>query len=426
MRLSRSAFFAALGGAGIAAATTQRVEAALPPWFPLPPPLKPKLPRRALVLSGAGARGAYEAGVLKWLFKDIDTQGSPFDVISGTSAGAINAAFAARATSASIAQAGQLWLSMPEANVTQLIPPAQHGVNAANAFDESSRHGFPRKLRYLSQANGEIKQMGSKEELSKIMGVVSSDGIDGLVKKYPFTLAEMQTSLIINATNMTRFSSDSFYHFVGPVADAQRDSFLHRVKIEADSGEGPAIQPGGQRYVLTEDNLVSCVLASAAVPGMFQPVEVPIAETGTQDLYVDGGVANNTPITTVAAAGAADITVVTASAPGEGAQKQADSIPSLMFGSLSVVQRELLEDDMRLSIARNLLSRYRDYHDLQPHTVAFLKGIHDPHWEPIRLRIIRPPQPLKLTSLGFDKGDLLKAAFDEGYNDAQSPTVYSI
>ncbi|HZV78916.1 MAG TPA: patatin-like phospholipase family protein [Candidatus Binatus sp.] len=425
MRLSRSTFLAALGVAGVAG-TTSRAQAALPPWFPLPPPLKPKLPRRALVLSGAGARGAYEAGVLKWLFKDIDAQGAPFDVISGTSAGAINAAFAARATSASIAQVGQLWLSMPAADVTKLIPPAQHGVNAADAFNESSQHGYPRKLRYLSKANSELKQMGSKEDLAKIMGVVSSDGIDGLVKKYPFTLAEMQTSLIINATNMTRFSSDSFYHFVGSAADAQRQSFLHRVTIEADSGEGPPIQPGGQRYALTESNLVTCVLASAAVPGMFQPVEVPIAETGTQDLYVDGGVANNTPITTVAAAGATDITIVTATAVGEGAQKQPDSIPSLMFGSMSVVQRELLEDDMRLSVARNLLSRYRDYRGLQPHTVAFLKGIQDPHWESIRLRIIRPPKPLKLTSLGFDKGDELKAAFDEGYNDAQNPTVYSI
>ena len=45
-----------------------------------------------LVLPGGGARGAYQVGVLKAI-SDIQgsIEGSPFDVISGTSAGAINA-----------------------------------------------------------------------------------------------------------------------------------------------------------------------------------------------------------------------------------------------------------------------------------------------------------------------------------------------
>ena len=45
-----------------------------------------------LVLPGGGARGAYQVGVLKAI-SDIQgrSEKSPFDVISGTSAGAINA-----------------------------------------------------------------------------------------------------------------------------------------------------------------------------------------------------------------------------------------------------------------------------------------------------------------------------------------------
>ena len=221
MKLSRSGFFATLGALG-AAGASGRAEGAAPPWWPLPQPLKPKKPSRALVLSGAGARGAYEAGALKWLFKDIDTQGSPFDLICGTSAGAINAAFAARATGESIAQVAQFWLTIPQANVTMLIPPAQHASNAAEEFRESTEHGFPRKLRYLSRANDELKAMGPKEELLHIMGVVSSDGINSLVQKYPFDLAELKTSLIVTATNMTRLNSDAFFHFVGPNADQQK------------------------------------------------------------------------------------------------------------------------------------------------------------------------------------------------------------
>ena len=49
-----------------------------------------------LVLPGGGARGAYQAGVLK-AFLEISQKRSqfPFKIISGTSSGAINAAFLA-------------------------------------------------------------------------------------------------------------------------------------------------------------------------------------------------------------------------------------------------------------------------------------------------------------------------------------------
>lgn len=54
--------------------------------------------RTALVLSGGGARGAYEAGVLSYLFERIYPQlpeGFEFDIVSGTSVGAIHAGFVA-------------------------------------------------------------------------------------------------------------------------------------------------------------------------------------------------------------------------------------------------------------------------------------------------------------------------------------------
>jgi NTE family protein len=56
------------------------------------------VPRFALVMSGGGARGAYEAGVLSYLLDDLPHRlGRParFHVLSGTSVGAIHACFAA-------------------------------------------------------------------------------------------------------------------------------------------------------------------------------------------------------------------------------------------------------------------------------------------------------------------------------------------
>ncbi|MGA8190921.1 MAG: patatin-like phospholipase family protein, partial [Candidatus Sulfotelmatobacter sp.] len=47
-----------------------------------------------LVITGGGARGAYQAGVLKRIgkLKSARTEGNPFPIIGGASAGAINGA----------------------------------------------------------------------------------------------------------------------------------------------------------------------------------------------------------------------------------------------------------------------------------------------------------------------------------------------
>ena len=62
-------------------------------------PLNNEIPskQRALVLQGGGALGAYEAGVLnvlcKWLHRNrVNDNGPLFDIVVGTSIGAINAA----------------------------------------------------------------------------------------------------------------------------------------------------------------------------------------------------------------------------------------------------------------------------------------------------------------------------------------------
>ena len=47
-----------------------------------------------LVLPGGGARGAYQVGVLKAI-NEIKPDSNPFSIISGTSAGAINASLLA-------------------------------------------------------------------------------------------------------------------------------------------------------------------------------------------------------------------------------------------------------------------------------------------------------------------------------------------
>jgi NTE family protein len=59
---------------------------------------EPAAPVRGLVLSGGGARGAYEAGVLAYLFQELDAklrERARLHVLAGTSVGAIHASFLA-------------------------------------------------------------------------------------------------------------------------------------------------------------------------------------------------------------------------------------------------------------------------------------------------------------------------------------------
>jgi NTE family protein len=74
--------------------------------------------RTALVLSGGGARGAYEAGVVRYLREDLAAElgAQPrIDVICGTSIGAVNACFLASTAHVPDEQAARLaevWLSL--------------------------------------------------------------------------------------------------------------------------------------------------------------------------------------------------------------------------------------------------------------------------------------------------------------------------
>ncbi len=74
---------------------------------------QPEKPCRALVLSGGGARGAYEIGVVKAILET----GVEFDFVFGTSIGGINAAFIAQG---SFSRLEDLWSSMRATDIFRM------------------------------------------------------------------------------------------------------------------------------------------------------------------------------------------------------------------------------------------------------------------------------------------------------------------
>jgi predicted acylesterase/phospholipase RssA len=381
------------------------------------------------VLSGGGARGAYEAGALKWLFRDVAAGRRPFDIICGTSAGAINAAFAAMGTSSAIDQVEQLWKNMPKANVIQLEPPVQHVVDAGQQIDLAAKHGFPAKLAYLNRARIDMTAAGPPADMAKLGGIVNDAGIQALVRKYPLNVADLQTSLLITATNLTKMSSDSFYKFVGPNAASDEARFQSRIaprpRLQAEEGAPPLRPRPPLHHALTQDNFASAVVASTAIPGVFEPVAVQHVESSDVNLYADGGVANNTPVSLAADAGAADITVLMVHAPDE-VPVNNGTVPSYLQASFAIMQQRILQSDITLTISRNLLERNVDTSGLNPTVRAYLDVLQQGEWQPITLRVIRPRAPLALSTMGFNDQDKIDEAIDRGYADAQQPYLYKM
>src|SRR5438477_12957919 len=75
---------------------------------------------KAFFLPGGGARGAYQAGVLKAISDILKVKQLPVQMISSVSAGAINAAYLAMYAddfSAATAKLVELWLSLSSDDV---------------------------------------------------------------------------------------------------------------------------------------------------------------------------------------------------------------------------------------------------------------------------------------------------------------------
>src|SRR5687768_15634854 len=81
-------------------------------------------PKIGFVLSGGGSRGAYEAGIIHYLRTDLAKRLGhhvPIDIVTGTSVGAINAAFLAATMDDPDSQATQLAAAWRALRIEELI-----------------------------------------------------------------------------------------------------------------------------------------------------------------------------------------------------------------------------------------------------------------------------------------------------------------
>jgi predicted acylesterase/phospholipase RssA len=174
--------------------------------------------RRALVLSGGGARGAYEAGVVTALFERED-----FDIICGTSIGAINAAVAAQGATD---QMRTLWRGVPERAVIRGVSPIEE---FRTVFGRRASHG----RRTWREFAGDVARAAGALHLARPRIVRRMTHLldpGPLVEMLTLVLdrKKLQRTLIVGVTNMTRARPEAFYWFPPGASNSMTRTILRR------------------------------------------------------------------------------------------------------------------------------------------------------------------------------------------------------
>src|SRR5215813_5740787 len=246
----------------------------------------------AVILSGGGAYGAYEVGVLKAIltgqmpqtgFTKIDP-----DIYTGTSVGAINAAFMVSQSGAGVSGPEQVQ-ALEEAWLNLIAEsPQKCGNGAYRIRADPFRYLNPRCLTNPAQSVAELTEDSAYLAQSF------------LTRTYNFfsTPGNLQTRALEFVDLSVFVSPDPIYRLVRELVslEAARRSpkALRIVAANWATGEVKMFK----NEDLTEDIGYNAILASAAIPGFFPPQYI-----GGQP-YVDGGVVMNTPLKSAIQAGA--------------------------------------------------------------------------------------------------------------------------
>ena len=284
-------------------------------------------PTRAIVLSGGGARGAYEAGVLHYILEDFPrrTGLSPrFDIVSGTSVGAIHACFLA-GTAEVTENRGQRLLKIWEGL----------RVDEVFRFTASDMFAIPRKLLGVRHV---AERLRAGQRPDRLFGLFDTGPLEKLVLSgIPWSgirknlKADRLTAVCVAATQ---------------IATGRAVVFVERKRRTLPPWASQTnIRMQAIRLMPIH------ALASAAIPLLFPAVRV-----GGR-YYADGGLRLNTPLAPVVRLGANRVLVVglghgvTADVSEAVAQQRTEGFgnPMFLFGK---VLNALLLSPIDADIAR--------------------------------------------------------------------------
>jgi len=237
-------------------------------------------PKRAIVLSGGGARGAYEAGVLRFILDDLPERigrQPHFDIVCGTSVGAIHACFVAATADQKHGRGPRLVRIWEDLHVDEVF-----------RFSSRDLLSIPRKLLGVRQVAQQLRE-GRRPD--RLFGLLDTGPLEQLVlESIPWAgirrnvKSGLVDAVCIAATQLATGRAVVFCERAGtelppsPVHDHIRMQPIRLAPVHA--------------------------LASAASPLLFAAVRV-----GSR-YYADGGLRLNTPLAPAIRLGANRVLVV--------------------------------------------------------------------------------------------------------------------
>lgn len=212
----------------------------------------------ALVLSGGGARGAYEVGVLRYVRERLETD-TRFDIVTGTSVGAINGAYLAATCDRPRAQARALQRVWSQLTIDRVYD-----------FGWRQLRDLPRVLFG--------KRLPKVPHGGRVGGLVDSSALESLVREQ---IPWQRITENLAAGHLNAFSVTATEVATGISTVFMQTS--RRWSVQPWS-------PGSNEAVVQTSITAAHTLASAAIPALFPAVKV-----GDQ-FFVDGALRQNTPL----------------------------------------------------------------------------------------------------------------------------------
>ena len=250
----------------------------------------------AVILSGGGAHGAFEVGVMKALFsgQSAATKGRPLapDIFTGASVGSFNAAAMAMQPGVDCASAAR---RLEEIWTTQVADTRQGRGNGVYRFrgdplqflDLASLHPSHPRLQPARDVTYLAEDWLRRAARFAFSSGALSDRALGFIDLSTFISVEPFSRLLAETLRLDRIR--------------QPDAKLLRIiATNWITGEVKIFKNAD----MTDDVGCSVIMASSAIPGIFPSVSIGA------DSYVDGGVVMNTPLSAALDAGATELHVI--------------------------------------------------------------------------------------------------------------------
>lgn len=232
------------------------------------------------MLSGGGARGAYEAGVLRYVLDELPKRlGHPprFDVVCGTSVGAIHACFLAATAHQAEGRGERLASVWQSFRLADVLP-----VSTRDLFH------LPRRLLGLGRVRAELRSGGLP---ARLYGLLDTSSLETIVRSaIPWRNIR---------TNLKSGHLDAVCVAATEIATGNVVCFVERRDRRLPPWSRDATIVSRPARLLSEH-----ALASATIPMLFPAVRIGSA------YYADGGLRMNTPLSPAVHLGADRVLVI--------------------------------------------------------------------------------------------------------------------